>query len=298
MANIRLSCKRDIPRLKEIWKLCFGDSDEFIDFYYANEYNPDQTLVLLDSGEVAAMLTMLPVWLRFSGGARYNSSMLYAIATHPKHQKKGYSTALMEYAKEYLQERGAEALVLVPAQESLIEFYQKRGYQSVFFTREAAFDASYAKELAKDFNTSVSMVPATPAQYNSARNHILQGQCFVAYDLDGILYQKRLSQKSGADIFVFSRNDGGDIIGCAAIERGPENKVIVKELLVPERWIRQAVLEITKILPAKEYILRMPKDFGKVLGGKIRSFGMLHALSEDIKKEFKEPSGYLGIAYD
>ncbi len=53
--------KSDILSQKEIWKLCFGDKDKFIDFYFENRYQEDQTLLLLKNGKPAAMLTMLAV---------------------------------------------------------------------------------------------------------------------------------------------------------------------------------------------------------------------------------------------
>ena len=64
MSTTRLSLTQDIPRLKQIWKKCFQDPDAFIDFYFAQFHEPDQSMVLLVDGEIASMLTMIPLTLQ------------------------------------------------------------------------------------------------------------------------------------------------------------------------------------------------------------------------------------------
>lgn len=44
MIEIRFAKMGETVRQKEIWKLCFGDSEQYIDFYYANRYKEDETL--------------------------------------------------------------------------------------------------------------------------------------------------------------------------------------------------------------------------------------------------------------
>ena len=46
-------------RLKEIWKECFEDSDNYIDFYYKKRFQKENTLVYLLEDKIVSMLTML-----------------------------------------------------------------------------------------------------------------------------------------------------------------------------------------------------------------------------------------------
>ena len=42
---IRFANKTDIPQLKSIWKVCFGDSDEYIDFFFDHMFKPENAVV-------------------------------------------------------------------------------------------------------------------------------------------------------------------------------------------------------------------------------------------------------------
>jgi len=78
MVEVRWAREGEIDRQKELWKLCFGDPEWYIDFYFANRYKKDETLVLLYNGEIIAMLTLMPVRTVFPDNQSAASSMLYA----------------------------------------------------------------------------------------------------------------------------------------------------------------------------------------------------------------------------
>jgi GNAT superfamily N-acetyltransferase len=94
--------REDLKELKELWKLCFGDDDRYIDFYYRNRDWVKETAVLVQDGRIASMLTMIPVDLLDKYGKVRRASMLFAIATHPDFRKRGYAEQLIEYSNEYL----------------------------------------------------------------------------------------------------------------------------------------------------------------------------------------------------
>ena len=242
------------------------------------------------------MLTMLPVQVSVPGGLCYPAAMLYAIATHPRWQGRGFSTRLMGSAKEYLKGRGVEILALVPAEASLVEFYKKRGYRPGFKIREVVLSAQDIQSLRDNCGQPTIVLPAAEDEYNTVRNQFLRDRIYIAYSDNEISYQKRLSRRTGADIFICKNGCG--TIGCAAIERIGKNKIIVKELLAPERYVKQAVAAIAQTMPAQQYLLRLPPEQGEGLGGIVRTFGMLEILNEDIKGEAGRASGYLGIAFD
>jgi hypothetical protein len=101
---------------------------------------------------------------------------------------------------------------------------------------------------------------------------MLSGRGYIAYGLNDISYQKKISQWSGADIYQL---DAGDSRGCAVIEKAAPEKFLIKELLIAEEFIPLFLKRIARDLPAKEYILRTPGYLGVSLGGILRPFGML-----------------------
>ena len=104
--------------IKRLWKNAFGDEDinEFLKNYKKN------ILVYIENGNVCGMLSMLPILMGEEKG-RY----IYAVATDENYRGRGISSELLEWARKYSQDMGEKFLVLVPAEKSLFNFYEKRG---------------------------------------------------------------------------------------------------------------------------------------------------------------------------
>ena len=115
------------------------------------------------------------------------------------------------------------------------------------------------------------MMPASAQDCQYRRNSQLKGAlCCLPMIYTG--HQKKLSVLTGADIYAI---DIEGIYGCAAVERIDHDRVLIKELLVPEHLVPQCLGQIAKRLPAAEYVLRLPAYRGAGLGGIVRPFGMV-----------------------
>lgn len=125
---IQFGSKEMVPQMKEIWKECFGDPDDYIDFYFTHRYRDENTLIWREKGRALGMLTMFPCSLK-QGDNLYNGRYVYAVATHPSAQGRGVSTRLLDGMHLILIGKRMDFSVLVPAGEKLFSFYEKRGYQ-------------------------------------------------------------------------------------------------------------------------------------------------------------------------
>lgn len=294
----RLAQKGEMDSQKNIWKQTFGDEDIFIDFYYSQRYREEETAVLAVDGELAAMLTMIPVRIILPDRQTLNASMLYAIATHPEHQGKGFATSLMDDSFQKLKSNQVPFTILVPAQESLFGFYEKRGYHNGFCLREVILPVEQIHEmvsLSQEKNNDFRMIAAEPHGYNLIRKDFLQGRKYVDYADREIAYQKSLSQLSGADIYLVDMDNKQ---GCIAVERISQERVIIKEMLLPREYLEDALAHLATMIPAKEYILRTPDFLEHRFGGEVVPFGMVRADGEDLDLFSPGNSGYLGLAFD
>lgn len=297
--EMRFAKEEDLLQLKEIWKLCFGDADSFIDFYFENRDWLRETAVLIKGGRILSMLTMIPVALTARNGEKFWASMLYAIATHPDFQKRSFAEQLIEYSNEYLLSKSVFATLLVPAGEDLFRFYEKRGYRSGFFVREALL----CREEIEKLNGSAApcrIKPVEAAQYNRIRRDKLRGRPYLDYREEEIAFEKRLTLTSGADLFAI---ETGGSEGCAYAERVSEEELIVKELLVPDIYLAAALKQLAEILPGEKYFVRTPSYAGEALGGAVRPFGMLRINgpgrgASDTVAYPVDADSWLGIAYD
>lgn len=293
--EIRPAGKGDVDRQKKIWKLCFGDDDAYIDFFFTSRYREDKTLLMLLNGEIVSMLTIIPVEVVTADGRTFPSAMLYAVATHPEYRGRGFASRLMDFCDRHLKQNLMEMSVIVPAEERLFDFYARRGYKKGFYIREISIDAGSIKKLTGGTAFRPFMMPASAQDYNIRRNSQLKGGLYVAYRDEDIAYQKKLSVLTGADIYTI---DIEGIYGCAAVERIDHDRVLIKELLVPEHLVPQCLGQIAKRLPAAEYVLRLPAYRGAGWGGIVRPFGMIKSYRHPENGTVTDRYGYLGIAFD
>ena len=87
MIEIRPAKPDELLRQKELWKLAFGDEDDYIDYFFAHG-EESQVLVLLEDGVVYTMVALFPVALALPGGRKASSAYIYALATHPDARKR------------------------------------------------------------------------------------------------------------------------------------------------------------------------------------------------------------------
>lgn len=53
--DTRLSFPADIPALRALWSLAFGDDGAYVDNFFHTYYRPDRVLVLEEEGQVRSM---------------------------------------------------------------------------------------------------------------------------------------------------------------------------------------------------------------------------------------------------
>ena len=73
MIEIRPAKPDELLRQKELWKLAFGDEDDYIDYFFAHG-EESQVLVLLEDGVVYTMVALFPVAIALPGGRKASSA--------------------------------------------------------------------------------------------------------------------------------------------------------------------------------------------------------------------------------
>ncbi len=128
-----------ITKLKQLWIQAFGDSPESVDAFFATGYAPVRSAVIYrDDRPVSALY-----WLDYRWGEE-KLAYIYAVATEEQFRGQGLGRQLMEQAHRQLREQGYAGAVLVPAEEYLVHWYEKQGYQVFFRAKRQEITASTA----------------------------------------------------------------------------------------------------------------------------------------------------------
>ena len=279
MVKLRTSEQRDVPVLKELWKLAFGDEDAYIDHFFTQYYRPERMLVLEEDETVRAMTAWFDMPLVFADGTEWSSAYLYAVATHPECRGRGMAGKLLAFADQWLAEQGFTCVSTVPARPDLHVFFGQNGFEECFALEQ------------REYIPRVKIAPAPLAAidseaYGTLRERVLAGTDHISYTPPALDYQAGTCTLSGGGLYRIGES------GCACVEIAGE-EVFVKELLCPGEERECALIAIADRHPAKRYWVRTPYE-GQ---GEKWEFAMLKWLVSPPEWN-KKTAPYLGLAFD
>jgi predicted acetyltransferase len=128
---IQFADEQTAPLIRQMWKTCFDDTDEFIDILFGYKYKNENTLIYFEGKKAVASLQMLSYTINF-----YRQEIPFAylagLCTLPEYRKRGYMAQLICEAHKVLSKRNIPLAILIPAEKQLYHFYEKYGYEQVF----------------------------------------------------------------------------------------------------------------------------------------------------------------------
>lgn len=215
---IRTALHRDVSRLKALWHLCFDDSHLYVERFFDHCFVPDNTLVYEVAGKVTSVVYLIPGHMDWTGKNR-TILYLYACGTDPEWQGKGQMAQLLEEAYRVGIEREVYALTLITAENSLLDYYSRHGFQPL--------PSSYSTVLSlthKDARIPFSTVPLTPSDLDNVRRRCFPSEGFVHWNKNHykLLLEDIEDSKGGAlkllmpsyegYILYFLTNEGVNVI--------------------------------------------------------------------------------------
>ena len=239
-------------RLQELWRECFGDSNEYVDLYFASHDIARHTMVFMDGENPVSMLSLLPMTVVTRAGilpARY----VYAVATKESYRGRGISTRMLEAAHRVLRAEGVKLSVLVPSSAALYNFYGRRGFDTECYSGLAVV----GREEIEPFTGSFVISEADPLEFMQIRERAFAGRTmFVRWDGDALAYRLTETAFNGGETLAITIGDARAIAVCH-MEGGAVN---VKELALDGMAAGTALSVLQHKYGADEYHLRLPLD--------------------------------------
>lgn len=288
---IRYADRSMVPQLQELWKLCFGDPQGYIDLFFERRFREKETLVELEGERVKGMLFLLPITVITPLGemdARY----VYGVATHPDFRGQGVSTRLLHQAHREMEKEDVILSLLQPASKELFGFYADRGYSIEFNVRKLHLTA---KEIPQGEGTALTR--SSFAQMGTLRNRYFN-RChmFGRWDSRALAYQDAEAEFTGGELLAFEE-------GYAYCQPDLEKGIVrVKELVLPKGMeLMEVVKGIHQRYRAKEYHLRLWEDIPAEQAGEVTPFAMAYWIKEKRQYKLEDVEGrasYLGLTLD
>ncbi len=124
---IEIAFTDDLAQIKSLWLNVFSDDDENVVEYFNNNCLHKKCLGAFFDGKLVSMLFLVDCSYCNQSGA-----YVYAVCTLPEYRGRGISGSLIEYAKSL----GYAFLWLIPATESLFDFYSRFGFKTKLYSGE------------------------------------------------------------------------------------------------------------------------------------------------------------------
>ena len=117
-----------VSSLIKLWNKVFGDDEDYIKLFFKNAYYDCNCFAEIVGDEVVSAFYLLKCNIKY-GGKIYSGRYLYAAATLPEYRGKGLMAKLISEAQEYIKAENLGFIALVPAQDSLYDYYGRFGFK-------------------------------------------------------------------------------------------------------------------------------------------------------------------------
>lgn len=244
----------DEAALKEIWKVAFGDDDEFIDRFLKEVYTPGMASVAeMDGNVVSAIYLFRGTSLVMPDGRAIPAPYCYTLGTLREYRGHGLGAAVSEHIMRSAME-SAPLVALVPAESSLYGWYAATfGLYPISELREAETEVSGLGEFCG--KTRVHRVDAE--SYGKLRELMLKGHCHVRFSETLLEWYDHYIRADGGGLYLLDIDGSA---GCAACEKSGD-KLLIKELLLPHGSYVGALHALTDELSCTELTVRTPVFF-------------------------------------
>lgn len=143
---IRFAYKNDVSLIRELWDIAFPEEPDFNNYFFENIFDYENTLINIKDNELLAMAQMIPYEIKNIGKVTY----IYGAATNPKYRNKGIMRELLNKSFAIDREKNIMASVLIPANKPLFGFYEKLGYETIFYCHKEILEKGESCEKARE----------------------------------------------------------------------------------------------------------------------------------------------------
>ncbi|HNX21822.1 MAG TPA: GNAT family N-acetyltransferase [Bacteroidales bacterium] len=171
---IRFSNHKDIPKLRQIMKIVFGDNDLFLDRFFQYKYK-NNALVYEINNEIVSIAFLLDSLME-----NKPISYIYGCGTLPQYRGKGFMNEILSYAYQIRNEQNFVGLCLVPASDSLFHYYRSQGFENYFYRKKTNYLLSDFPNLK---GQDLLLKPLSPNQYFELRNQEFSTPNSLQWDL-------------------------------------------------------------------------------------------------------------------
>lgn len=133
-----------VNQLSILWQSIFDEDEAVINIYFQNVYGICENPIIENNGEILSSAFLVPCEI-----GKHKGFYVYCALTHKQHRGQGLMAQILAKADKIREKSGFDFLLLVPAEESLFNYYAKFGFVPFGYGFSADFPENYSEIQAK-----------------------------------------------------------------------------------------------------------------------------------------------------
>lgn len=228
------------PRLMDLWRTSFDDTEEFIKLFFDRVYKKENALFIEKDGKIVSALHMLPYVMTYYG-TEISVNYIYGACTLPSERGQGLMRQLIEEAFEVMTSRKVALTVIIPADPWLFDYYRDLGYTEAFDYSEETYIRPYEAIWEQEILVVPPGVPSVKDLYAFFDKKQRERTCYVLHGYEDFVTILRDIQLSGGQVLTALNIDQQPI---GMIFFYPEgDHLYVKELMYDNDHIKELLLQ-------------------------------------------------------
>ena len=225
-------------KVAELWQDVFQVSNEYIDLFFNRIYKPENTFVIKRDPFIISALHVIPFEIKYYKKT-VPGAYIYGAGTHPFERGQGHMRTLLKDTLIELKKRGYYVAFLIPAEPSLIDYYQSFGFIRRIWCSYETHDYSLLLKKQLESKQAYTFEPCTIKHFpyfdrkqHKPRYNIIH----QAFDYETIIQELELD---GGGAFAALEN--GQTVGMAFVKKTAKDAVFIKSILSDNDQIRNAL---------------------------------------------------------
>lgn len=232
--------KKDIIN---VWKTCFGDSEEVISYFIENRMTKENALGIFKDGRLISISCFLEA-VYHTENKKVPVRYVYAVATLPEYRERGFAADLIEQGKRLWN----EPLILSPAEEGLFSYYERLGFKRRFLGKREIFEAGGGNGENFPDGEGYILEDVSAKEYKILRDNAFLGEGYVEWSEEAVSFALSFYCFTGGHVGKISSEnavilydiDGEELCVTETTLKG-EKRAEVLEALCRQFGLRRAV---------------------------------------------------------
>ena len=139
--TVRRATKADVAALTALWQTVFGDSPSEIAPFFAHVFSQSVGFCVGASDGIGGMVFCVPCAVACRERT-LPCGYVYALGVREDLRRNGVGASLMAAVRAYAENENLAGLLTLPAEPSLFDYYEAKGFQPWSWATECSFGAS------------------------------------------------------------------------------------------------------------------------------------------------------------